>query len=207
MGEDAHHGVPGTVQRAGDLLAEARRQSVQSTAVVAWVGYAAPGWRQVPFAARARAGGRLLTADLAALAAARTGELAHVTLVGHSYGSTVVGAAMQAGPRCADDLVLLGSPGVLADRVGQLGLSGHRVYVGEAPLDPIADLGVFGADPGDRGFGATRIRADAAPGLPWPDELVAAQVQYFDPGSESLRNVARVVVGRGSDVSRPVRAA
>ena len=111
---------------------------------------------------------------------------------------------MQAGPPRADDLVLLGSPASWPTVSASSGLSGHRVYVGEAPLDPIADLGVFGADPGDRGFGATRIRADAAPGLPWPDELVAAHSRYFDPGSESLRNVARVVVGRGSDVSRPV---
>ena len=203
MGDDAGHGVPGTVGRAADLLAEASRQSVQSTAVVAWVGYAAPGWRQVTFPTRARTGGRVLTADLAALAAARTGEPAHVTLVGHSYGSTVVGAAMQAGPRRADDLVLLGSPGVLADRVGELGLSGRHTYVGEAALDPIADTGVFGADPGDRSFGATRIRVDAAPGRPWPDAIIAAHSHYFDPGSESLRNIARVVVGRGSDVTRP----
>jgi pimeloyl-ACP methyl ester carboxylesterase len=203
MGQDAGHGVPGTVRRALDLLAEARRQSAQSTAVVAWIGYAAPGWRQVPFPTRARAGGRMLSADLATLAAARIGEPAHVTLVGHSYGSTVVGAAMQSGPRRADDLVLLGSPGVLADQVGRLGLGGHRVYVGEAELDPVADLGAFGADPGDRRFGATRIRVDAAPGSPWPDQVLAAHSHYFDPGSESLRNVARVVVGRGSDVSRP----
>ena len=202
MGEDAGHGVPGTVDRAADLLAEAGRQSAESTAVVAWVGYAAPGWRQVPFPTRARAGGRMLTADLAMLAAARTGEPAHVTLVGHSYGSTVVGAAMQAGPRPADDLVLLGSPGVLADRVGQLGIGGHHAYVGEAALDPIADSGIFGADPGDRGFGATRIRVDAAPGRPWTDRVLAAHSHYFDPGSESLRNIVRVVVGRGSDVSR-----
>ena len=203
MGEDAGHGIARTVARAADLLAEAGRQSAQSTAVVAWVGYAAPGWRQVPFPGRARAGGWMLTADLATLAAARTGEPAHVTLVGHSYGSTVVGAAMQAGPRRADDLVLLGSPGVLADRVGQLGLSGRHAYVGEAALDPIADTGVFGADPGDRSFGATRIRVDAAPGQPWPDQILAAHSRYFDPGSESLRNIARVVVGRGSDVTRP----
>jgi pimeloyl-ACP methyl ester carboxylesterase len=170
--------------------------------VVAWIGYAAPGWREVPFPSRARAGGRMLTADLATLAAARTGAPAHVTLVGHSYGSTVVGAALQAGPRRADDLVLLGSPGVLADRVDRLGFSGRRVYVGEAALDPVADLGVFGRDPGDPQFGATRIRADAPPGAPWPDR-VTAHSHYFDARSESLRNIARVVVGRGSDVTRP----
>ena len=202
MGEDAGHGVPDTVARAADLLAEARGQSAQSTAVVAWIGYAAPGWQQVPFPTRARAGGKLLAVDLAALATARIGEPAHVTLVGHSYGSTVVGAAMQDGARRADDLVLVGSPGVLTDRVDQLGLSGRHAYVGEAALDPIADTGVFGADPGDRGFGATRIRVDAAPARPWPDRVLAAHSQYFDPGSESLRNIARVVVGRGSDVTR-----
>jgi hypothetical protein len=114
---------------------------------------------------------------------------------------------MQVGPRRADDLVLLGSPGVLAHRVDRLGLSGRRVYVGEAALDPVADLGAFGADPGDRGFGASRIRVDPRPGLPWPDEVVAAHSHYFDPDSESLRNVARVVVGRGSDVTRPGIAA
>jgi Alpha/beta hydrolase len=203
MGEDAGHGVPGTVGRAADLLAEAGRQSAQSTAVVAWIGYAAPGWRQVPFPTRARAGGRMLAADLTMLAAARTGDPAHVTLVGHSYGSTVVGAAMQDAPRPADDLVLLGSPGVLADQVGQLGLGGRHVYVGEAPLDLVADTAVFGTDPGDRRFGATRIRVPPAPGRPWPDEVLAAHSLYFDPGSESLRNIARVVVGRGSDVTRP----
>jgi hypothetical protein len=202
MGQDAGHGVPGTVGRAAALLAEAGRQSVRSTAVVAWIGYAAPGWREVAFATRARAGGRMLTADLTTLAAARIGPPAHVTLVGHSYGSTVVGAAVQAGPQRADDLVLLGSPGVLADRVDRLGLSGHRVYVGEAALDPVADVGVFGRDPGDRAFGATRIRVDAAPGAPWPDRVIAHS-HYFDPRSESLRNIARVVVGRGSDVTRP----
>ena len=92
---------------------------------------------------------------------------------------------------------------MLADRVGQLGLSGRHTYVGEAALDPIADTGVFGADPGDRGFGAARIRVDAAPGRPWPDAIVAAHSPYFDPDSESLRNIARVVVGRGSDVTGP----
>jgi len=205
MGADARHGVVGTVRRADQLCHEAARQSVESTAAVAWIGYAAPGWRQVPFPARARVGGRLLAADLDALAAARTadgGEPAHVTVVGHSYGSTVAGAAVRFRPGLADDLVLLGSPGVLAEDVSELGLPGSHVYVGEARLDPVADLGAFGADPGDRGFGATRIRADPGPGISWPDRLAGGDhSRYFDDGSESLRNVARVVVGRGADVT------
>lgn len=210
MGADAVHGVGGTVERADQLLTEAGRQSAESTAVVAWIGYAAPSWRQVPFATRARMGGRLLTADLAALDAGRSadgGGSAHVTLVGHSYGSTVIGAATTSAPRRADDLVFLGSPGVLADDVSELGLSGRRVYVGEAPFDPVADLGAFGADPGDPGFGATPVRADPEPGLPLPVRLTEAHSHYFDPGSESLRNVARVVVGHGAAVTHPGGAA
>jgi pimeloyl-ACP methyl ester carboxylesterase len=206
MGTDAVHGVDVTVRRADQLRAEAERESVEPTAVVAWVGYASPGLREVPFPTRARAGGRLLATDLAALTAARTadgGRPAHVTVVGHSYGSTVAGAAARLRPRLADDLVLLGSPGVLADHAGDLGVGTSRVYVGEAPLDPVADLAVFGRDPGDRGFGATRMRADPGPGGSWPDRLSGGNhSHYFDPGSESLRNIARVVVGRGPDVTR-----
>jgi pimeloyl-ACP methyl ester carboxylesterase len=210
MGDDAVHGVGGTVDRAGNLLAEAGRQSDESSAAIAWLGYAAPDWREVPFATRARAGGRMLAADLASFDSGRSvdgGGLPHVTLVGHSYGSTVVGATAQAGPKRADDLVLVGSPGVLAGNARELGLPGRRVYVGEAPFDPVADLGVFGADPGDAAFGATPIRTDPEPGRPWPVQLAGAHTGYFDPGSESLRNIARVVVGHGAGVTRPGEAA
>lgn len=207
MGQDAGHGVAETVERAARLRRQAGRESIESSAVVAWLGYPAPGWREVPFATVARAGGRLLADDLTALAAGRTadgGEPPHVTLVGHSYGSTVVGAAVRARPRLADDLVLLGSPGVLADEVDELWLPHSRVYVGEAGSDLVADLGAFGTDPGDRVFGATLMRAEPGPGLSWPDRLSGgAHSGYFDTDSESLRNIARVVVGRGPDVTRP----
>jgi hypothetical protein len=100
-------------------------------------------------------------------------------------------------------LVLLGSPGVLVGSAHGLGMSGHHVYVGEAPFDPVADLGAFGRDPGDPEFGAIRVRANGPPGVPWGDYLLTPHSHYFDPGSESLRNVARVVVGRGSDATHP----
>jgi hypothetical protein len=103
--------------------------------------------------------------------------------------------------------VFLGSPGVLAEDVSELDLSGRRVYVGEAPFDPVADLGALGPDPGDPGFGATPVRADPAPGLPWPVRLTQGHSHYLDPGSESLRNVARVVVGHGAAVTHPREAA
>ena len=73
---------------------------------------------------------------------------------------TVVGAAATTQLLTADDLVPLGSPGAMAEQVDQLGRGRGRVFVGEARYDLVADLGAFGADPGDARFGATRIRAD-----------------------------------------------
>ena len=206
MGQDAAGGVGRTVQLAGRLRDEAARVSTDDTAVVAWMGYAAPGWTQVRFPSRARTGGRALAADLRALASARTADgrdRPHLTVVGHSYGSTVVGAAATTTALRADDLVLLGSPGVLARRAADLGRLPGRVYVGEAPLDPVADLATFGPDPGDRCFGATRMRADPGRGIPLREQLTGGNhSHYFDPDSESLRNIARVVVGRGGEVTR-----
>jgi len=98
--------------------------------------------------------------------------------------------------------VLLGSPGALADHVGELSRPLGHVFVGEATFDVVADMGVFGADPGDPGFGATRIRADPGPEVSWRERLSGGDhSHYFDSGSESLRNVARVVVGRASEVT------
>jgi pimeloyl-ACP methyl ester carboxylesterase len=206
MGQDAAHGVERTVAHAERLRQQARRESTATTAVVAWVGYAAPGWAQVPFTTRALAGGRGLAADLRALVAGRTadgGDPPHTTVVGHSYGSTVVGAAATTQPLEADDLVLLGSPGALAEHVEELSRPQGHVFVGEATFDVVADMGVFGADPGDPGFGATRIRADPGPEVSWRERLSGGDhSHYFDARSESLRNVARVVVGRGGEVTQ-----
>ena len=203
MGQDAAHGVGRTVGQAGRL----RDEAGADTAAVAWIGYAAPGWAQAPFPTRARAGGRSLAADLRALSAGRTvdgGDAPHITVVGHSYGSTVVGAAATSDRLAADDVVLLGSPGVLVQHADELGLPRGRVYVGEAPLDPIADIGVFGADPGDAEFGAVRIGADPGPDVPWRERLSGGDhSHYFDRDSASLRNVARVVAGRSPQLAGP----
>ncbi|HZB51477.1 MAG TPA: alpha/beta hydrolase [Mycobacteriales bacterium] len=205
MGQDARHGVERTVAAADRLLRQAEGESTAGTAVLAWVGYAAPGWAQVPFPTRALAGGRGLAADLRALAAGRTvdgGDPPHLTVIGHSYGSTVVGAAATTQPLIADDLVLLGSPGAMAEHTDQLSRPRGHVFVGEARFDLVADLGAFGADPGDPRFGATRIRADPGPEVPWPERVSGGDhSHYFDTDSESLRNVARVVVGRGAEVT------
>jgi uncharacterized protein YukE len=202
LNQDVVRGLGRTVDHAVTLRDQAQREagSDRSVAVIAWVAYPAPGLAQVALLDRARTGGRLLGRELDGLAAARSGDPPHTTVVGHSYGSTTVGAAATTRWLEADDLVFLGSPGVLASGVEQLGRSGAHVFVGEANFDGVGDLAVFGADPATASFGATRFRAD--PDGSWLRRVWGDHSRYFDPGSESLRNLARIVAGHAERITR-----
>jgi hypothetical protein len=181
--------------------------------VVAWMGYDAPDSMADPRVARpgmARAGAALLAADVNALKV--TGAKAsHVTVIGHSYGSTAVADAAAGYGMAADDVVLIGSPGTdLARTAADFRLPDTgRVYVGAASTDPVtflagltgdspatipADGLGLGADPAVDGFGATRFKAEVAN----PDlDLWQDHVRYFDLGSESLYSMAEVASGEG----------
>jgi hypothetical protein len=181
--------------------------------VVAWMGYDAPDSMADPRVARpgmARAGAALLAADVNALKV--TGAKAsHVTVIGHSYGSTAVADAAAGYGMAADDVVLIGSPGTdLARTAADFRLPDTgRVYVGAASTDPVtflagltgdnpatvpADSLGLGADPAVDGFGATRFKAEVAN----PDlDLWQDHVRYFDLGSESLYSMAEVASGEG----------
>ncbi|MDH6579617.1 alpha/beta hydrolase [Kitasatospora sp. MAP5-34] len=176
---------------------------------------------------RARDGSAAYGSFLAGLRAARTGPPAHVTALGHSYGSLLVGlAAQRPGGLAADEVVLVGSPGTGARRADQFGLGPEHVYVGAADCDPVSRLpgggtvaggmlagglpGValrevldppdelwFGRDPAGSSFGARRFQV--TPGT--VRDAFASHSAYFDGSSESLANIARVVAGRGDEVT------
>jgi pimeloyl-ACP methyl ester carboxylesterase len=59
----------------------------------------------------ARTGGQALAADVNAFAVTHQGAPTHMTVVGHSYGSTTVSDAAAGFGMHADDVVLVGSPG------------------------------------------------------------------------------------------------
>jgi pimeloyl-ACP methyl ester carboxylesterase len=118
--------------------------------------------------------------DLNGLKVTHEGD-SHFTLIGHSYGSTVVADAAwtvgTTGFAGADDVVLIGSPGTdMAKTAADFHLpAGGHVYVGSASTDPITQLGQIpsvpapgtvatlglGPDPSADNFGATRFRAEA----------------------------------------------
>jgi pimeloyl-ACP methyl ester carboxylesterase len=192
----------------------ARAGSGKRTAVVMWVGYDAPNTVFDPGLYEpnmARTGGQLLAADVNALAVTHQGAPTHMTVVGHSYGSTVVSdAAAMYGMR-TNDVVLVGSPGTdRAHSAADFRLSpGGHLYVGAASGDAVTwspghargpgligpSLGGLGDDPAVDGFGSTRFKAEV-PG--YTANPIYDHSHYFDEGSESLFSISDVVSGHGA---------
>lgn len=175
-------------------------------ATIQWLGYDAPGWAigEVDNPAQAREGGANLVADVNGYRAAAeaAGNDPHVTVIGHSYGSTTVGYAGMNG-LAADDIAFVGSPGVGASNVDQLSAGPGHVYVGATEHDPVVQgtsSDWFTEDgsstgPYDDRFGATTF------GTTDGTSLLGAHSQYYAPGSESVQNLARIATGDGASVT------
>ncbi|PSK90517.1 alpha/beta hydrolase family protein [Murinocardiopsis flavida] len=81
--------------------------------MVSWIGYDSPGWTGAVSGGHADDGKDDLQDFQAGLRTTHRGAPSNNTLIGHSYGSTVVGAAARNDSGAyADNLVLVGSPGV-----------------------------------------------------------------------------------------------
>jgi hypothetical protein len=191
---------------------EARRADPNKTnSVVVWMGYHAPDSAidpQIGQTTLARDGAGLLAGDVNALAVTHQGGASHVTVIGHSYGSTTVADAAAGSGMHANDVVLVGCPGTdLAHSAADFHLpAGGHVYVGAASTDPITHLGGIqghlpgtgvtiglGNDPAVEGYGSTRFKAEA-PGLTFP---LKDHSSYFTPGNESLFSTADIASGHG----------
>jgi len=115
---------------------------------IAWLGYDAPQAKEfspeslaVSGPERGQQGGAGYQGFLQGLRASHEGQPAHVTALGHSYGSFTVGqAAQRPGGIPADDIILVGSPGTGAQHASQLGASPSHVWVGAADNDPVTHL-------------------------------------------------------------------
>ncbi|MDX3224730.1 alpha/beta hydrolase [Streptomyces sp. ME19-01-6] len=165
------------------------------TAVVAWVGYTTPlGLGPDAATGRlAKAGVPRLDRFLAGLAAT-AGEAAQAppAVFCHSYGSVVCGlTASRLDHAEISDLVVFGSPGVRAGDAADLGPAA-RVWAARDGSDWVRRVTGFdflglghGEDPTDPSFGARVVSADRAHG----------HTGYFAPGTDSLRNFARIALG------------
>ena len=123
-----------------------------TTATVTWIGYQTPqlGWDLIGDNSAtddhaAKVGAAHLVPFLQGIGAARDHD-AHLSVLGHSYGSTTAGLALRQDTG-VDDVVFFGSPGIGTNHVEDLLVpKGHTYYI-EARLDPVGDLGHFGIDP------------------------------------------------------------
>jgi len=118
-----------------------------------------------------------------------------LTVVAHSFGSVVLGAALADCGLEVTDVVVAGSPGMTVDELRELHLSQSHFFSEQAPGDAVAELGIFGSVPSAPTFGGTRMATNA------PDHpLVSEHSEYFEADSEALENIADVVTGHYEDV-------
>ncbi|NRQ51334.1 alpha/beta hydrolase [Aeromicrobium stalagmiti] len=210
-------------QSALDLLVEAGMKDPDSSnSTIAWIGYNSPDFDPGDFKDPlnaldmgmvsneqfAEAGGRRLSDFVDGLRASDTGDRSHLTVIGHSYGSTTAAHAAHDGLD-ADDLVLLGSPGAGGDAndVSDLNMGDGHVYVGSRDNDFVTWLGGdgrvgLGPDPSQADFGADRIEVGDGDDFHLQDiggTGLNNHTSYFDPGSSSLDNIADVTVGHDPD--------
>ncbi|MGW2299842.1 alpha/beta hydrolase [Streptomyces sp. NPDC001809] len=207
----------GDISRMTDLWYQSQAMAPgQNVSTITWFGYDAPQ-SLAPDAMQkdfAYDGSPKLLQFMDGLETVQGGpDESHTTIVGHSYGSTVVGDASNKGDLAADDIVAVGSPGMLTGRAEDLDVGKDHVWSEAATSDvvpaggKIAGLGgyTWGVEtwngipfnagyvqtvPSDELFGAHRMDVDTS-----------GHSDYWTRESESLKNQAKVVTGRYDEVN------
>lgn len=183
---------------------------------VGWLDYAAPA--SLPQAMNDRAARRAVDALARfdnGLRATHQGPPARDSLLGYSYGSTVVGVTARDRLLSADDLIFVASPGVGVNHARDLHIDPGHVWSTmahgdaiHAAINPVARLANFftlgppgamwfGADPTRPSFGGRTFTSDLGT---WRHPIVTHQ-SYFATGSPSLDNIAKIAMGHGGEVS------
>ncbi|MBT8225489.1 MAG: hypothetical protein HKP61_12575 [Dactylosporangium sp.] len=195
-GADLSHPA-GDIRRADYMAEDANRmEPTAQTATIMWLGYDAPD--TLPAAADHRyADGAV--ADLNrfqnGLRATHEGTTAsHNVVLGHSYGTTVIGHTATQTGITADELVLVASPGVGTNDASDLrGVSPEHVWATRADGDPIhwaPDLDIaHGNDPTRKDFGGQTFTSD--PG---------DHSSYWKENNPARANIARIVTGQDGEV-------
>ncbi|MEV0274505.1 alpha/beta hydrolase [Hamadaea sp. NPDC050747] len=184
---DFDRGLGGVARRAPAVQARTVADAVDDpgTAVVAWLGYDPPeGFGKAAVREdRAEAGAAALTKFVEGLAV--TNPAAKVILVGHSYGTVVIGlAAPHLGPTVTD-IAVLASPGLGDGFHTTARLWAARAdsdWIGWIPGIRVAGLG-HGADPTGDAYGARLL----------PTGNVDGHDGYLVPGSLTLVALAEVI--------------
>ena len=184
----------------------ADRHNAGTVAAVAWIGYHAPRSLDVLAPFDAIVGADALSRTVNGLHEGREASGVgdpHLTVVGHSYGSLVSGYGVQGNVVPVDDFVIIGSPGVGADDVTGLGRAAENTFVGVTGGDVVGHSGYYGTSPEGPYFGATTFQVDGGHHPLHDENLLPAKghSQYYWTGTESLANIASVVIGRPDQIT------
>ncbi|MEU7021734.1 alpha/beta hydrolase [Streptomyces sp. NPDC046203] len=213
-------GIGGDIDRMTELWRQTNAASPgASVSTITWLGYDAPQnvVKDAPFEHYAYDGAPAYRDFMDGLDASHSGSgEPHRTAIGHSYGTTLIGAAAQTGDLNADDVILAGSPGVKVGSAEEMDVPKGHVWNEEADDDPVPDIGRWGHGgsqwrlgggvfliPSDEVFGANQMNTHAEGSGPSATSGSEGHSQYWDRGSTALKNQALVVVGEYGDVTAP----
>ena len=198
----AEGSLKGADAETQELVAESQREMLRSgeegeVAGVFWLGYEAPQESEntdvlgdsVVSSNSAEEGGAKLNEFYKGINSSRDDD-PHLTAIGHSYGSTTTGYALQGGGHGVDDAIIYGSPGVGTNDIEDLHVPEGHTYRLEAKDDPVADFARFGGDPSHvDGF------TDLSTGSSGEGGQVTGHSDYLQPDTTSQHNIASVVGG------------
>ncbi|MEU8237909.1 alpha/beta hydrolase [Actinoplanes missouriensis] len=222
-------GMTSDLESFGSELTRAERVAVraheiapgEAVSAVLWLDYDAPDFVHEAWSDRqAREGAEGLRRFQESLRVTHDGPPADQTVLGHSYGSLVVGTAA-AGSFAADRVVFVGSPGVGVDSAAQLSVPAWSTtsrsdviqYAAVSPDSLVRDVALagrvpligpaiaFGLPEDDLWFG--RNPSDPAFGAQvFPSQPDAGHLGYWDPGRPALDALARITAAQ-EPVTRP----
>jgi hypothetical protein len=174
--------------------------------VTAWLGYDRPMSvvTQAPWPSYAEHGAGALDTFEDGMRASHVGARSVDTVIGHSYGTTLVGAAASGTHHLdADNIIAVASPGMLVDHASELHINaGGTVYAMTDPHDPIGPANLvtqftLGPNPVTTDFGAHDLLADTHLGT-GPDgqfPSLEAHSGYWDDNTPALKNLGAVIAG------------
>ncbi|MDX3384632.1 alpha/beta hydrolase [Streptomyces niveiscabiei] len=203
-------GTDGGIKRSEAMWRESQHLVPgQSVSSIYWFDYDAPdSIPQATDGVRAENAGPRLEDFLQGTQTAQGGpDASHTTVIGHSYGSTVIGETAKHHHIPADDIIALGSPGMQVEHARDLGVGADHVWAEGADwsMDDAAvrhggrlvGLGDWWANPTDESFGANVMQSDTG-------GFFSGHSSYWDydeeQASTSLKNQAAVIAGRYGDV-------
>lgn len=203
-GTGADLGGVGDLLNRGDkmYLAAEDSNTDAKTSVITWVGYDAPDGLHNAISEDYAQGARHdLDNFQDGLRVTHNGPPSHNTVIGHSYGSTVIGHSGRDVDLDVDKMVFVGSPGVGVDNAGQLNIDRDNVYATTAQEDIIHETPRFihGPQPIADDFGAHVFESDPGQGDN-PLENVETHSAYWEDGNKSLTNMGHLIVGNTDKV-------